>query len=443
MDGHEGYRLSSLRRRALIWSSLLIIFIAAIVVAAARHVAIVEINKLLDNELQQIAVNAGRGLSEAALGPLRNTEVENRVAVQVWREDGETVHQSPEMDRLPRSTRIGFSDIEAGGHLWRVYTAGDGHLFAQVGQRQSARMEIANHAAAAAGVPLLAAFPLAWIAVILGVDQLLRRLANFSDALAARSVEAKDPVDPGGMPNEFLPIISAINKLIDRYRQAVEQQKQFVSEAAHELRTPLAALQIQIDNLHRQSGAAFKSEILSELSQGIRRASAMVGQLLRMARLDGPMLHHARAEIDLKGVMLSVVSEFVPTSARCGVELDMSLNEDVRIEAYDAELRLLFANLIDNAVRYTPFGGSVEVSIAKSNSAISVRILDSGIGIPEHALPRIFDRFYRAAPVDIEGTGLGLAIARKVAQRNNMTLTVENRRDGRGVLAQVDIPVAG
>src|SRR5438874_435118 len=156
MDGHEGYRVNSLRRGALIWSTILIAFITAMVVAAARHVAIVEINKLLDNELQQIAVNAGQGLSDAALEPLRKTEMENRVAVQVWRDDGETVHESPGTDRLPRSAAIGFSDVEVGGNRWRVYTASDGHLLAQVGQRQSARMEIANHAAAAAAVPLLA-----------------------------------------------------------------------------------------------------------------------------------------------------------------------------------------------------------------------------------------------------------------------------------------------
>jgi len=140
--------------------------------------------------------------------------------------------------------------------------------------------------------------------------------------------------------------------------------------------------------------------------------------------------------------MLSVVSEFVPASAKSGVEIGMTFDEDFHAKVADADIRLLFANLIDNAIRYTAPGGNVDVLIKQANSDISVRIVDSGIGIPETALPRIFDRFYRAAPADIEGTGLGLAIARKIAERNNFQLTIANRQDRRGVLAQVLIPLS-
>ena len=434
--------MTSLRSGALIWATVLIAAIGFVAVVATRHVAIVEVDKLLDNELQQIAINAGRGLSDAAFTPLRGTEIENRVAVQIWTRDGELVHESPETDRLPRTNHLGFSDVEVGGNRWRTYTASDGQLFAQVGQRQSARLEIADHAAAAAAVPLLTAFPIAWIAVIFGLDRLLQRLTRFSNALASRSVETREPVISGEMPREFEPIVGAINTLIERHQGAVEQQKQFVSEAAHELRTPLAALQIQINNLAHHPATAAQGEALRELGGGIRRASAMVSQLLKMARLDAPRLRTHDGEVELKPLMLSIVSDFVPTSARCGVELGMSFEEDFRISASGAEIRLLFANLIDNAIRYTPRGGSVEVSVGQVSSDISVRIVDSGIGIPESALPRIFDRFYRAAPVDIEGTGLGLAIASRIAERNNFKLTVDNRRDARGVLAQVLIPIA-
>lgn len=431
----------SLRKVALIWTTILIAIVATAAVLATRHVAIVEVNKLLDNELQQIAINAGGGLSEAAQAPLQETEIENRVAVQTWTDAGVLVHESPATDRLPRLTKLGFADIEFGGNSWRVFTASDGQLFAQVAQRWSARMEIANHAAAAAAVPLLAALPMAWIAVIFGIDRLLQRLAGFSSALALRSVEAKEPIIPGRMPDEFLPIIRAINNLIDRHQLAVEQQRQFVSEAAHELRTPLAALQIQIDNLRFQPDIVARAEVLNELSGGIRRASAMVGQLLRMARLDDPSFHTRETDVDLKELMLSVVSEFVLASAKCGVELGMTFDENFHVKVPDADIRLLFTNLIDNAIRYTAPGGNVDVFIKQASSDISVKIMDSGIGIPETALPRIFDRFYRAAPADIEGTGLGLAIARKIAERNNFKLIIANRRDRRGVLAQVLIPI--
>ena len=434
--------MSSLRKVALIWATVLLAIVATATVFASRYVAIIEVDKLLDNELQQIAINAGHGLNEDALRPSLKTEIENRVSVQTWTDTGKLVHESQTTDRIPRQTKLGFSDLEVDGNLWRVFVASDGQLLAQVAQRWSARMEIANHAAAAAAVPLLAAFPIAWMALIFGLDQLLQRLAGFSNALAVRSVDAKDPIILGKMPDEFVPIINAINSLIDRHQRAVEQQKQFVSEAAHELRTPLAALQIQIDNLGSRSDLETRSEISKELSGGIRRAGAMVGQLLKMARLDGPLVYSREADLDLKELMVSVVSDFVLTSAKRGVELSMTIDETPPIKAYDADIRLLFTNLIDNAIRYTTRGGNVEVLIKRGSSGVSVEIVDSGIGISDDALPRIFDRFYRAAPADIEGTGLGLAIARKIAERNSFQLTIANRQDRKGVLAQVLIPAS-
>jgi two-component system OmpR family sensor kinase len=430
--------MTSLRRSVLIWASLLIAVIATASVIATWHVAIVEVNKLLDNELQQIAINAGQGLSEAAYASLKRTEIENRVAVQVWTEASELIHKSPGTQTLPRSSDTGFSDIVVEGNAWRVYTGSDGHRFAQVAQRQSARLEIANHTAAAAAVPLLAALPIAWIAAIFGLNGLIQRVEGFANVLALRGVESKEPVVADEMPREFLPVVGAINGLIDKHQQAIEQQKQFVSEAAHELRTPLAALQIQVDNLRNQPNA----ESVRELGDGIRRATAMVAQLLRLARLDAPDLPGEGADIDLKELVLSIISDFVPMSTRDGVDLAVAAKESIRIQASDAEVRLLFANLIENAIRYTPRGGVVEVSIERACSNARVEIRDSGIGIPEDALPRIFDRFYRAAPPDIEGTGLGLAIASKIAERNRFDLSVANRTDGKGVVAQVFIPLS-
>ncbi len=427
--------MTSLRRSVLIWASVLIAVIATASVIATWHVAITEVNKLLDNELQQIAINAGQGLSEAAYDALKRTEIENRVAVQLWVESGELIHKSPGTETLPRSSVTGFSDIVVAGNAWRVYTGSDGHRFAQVAQRKSARMEIADHAAAAAAVPLLAALPIAWIAAIFGLNSLIQRVAGFASVLALRGVESKEPVVADEMPREFLPVVGAINGLIERHQQAIEQQKQFVSEAAHELRTPLAALQIQVDNLRNQPNA----ESVRELGDGIRRATAMIAQLLRLARLDAPDLPGEGANIDLKELMLSIVSDFVPMATRDGVELAVAAKESILIKASDAEVRLLLANLIENAIRYTPRGGTVEVSIERECASARVEIRDSGIGIPQDALPRIFDRFYRAAPPDIEGTGLGLAIASKIAERNRFDLSVANRTDGKGVLALVSI----
>src|ERR1700746_3753711 len=198
--------MTSLRRSVLIWASLLIAVIATATVIATWHVAIVEVNKLLDNELQQIAINAGQGLSEAAYASLKRTEIENRVAVQGWTGAGELIHKSPGTQTLPRSSDTGFSDIVVEGNAWRVYTGSDGHRFAQVAQRHSARLEIANHTAAAAAVPLLAALPIAWIAAIFGLNSLIQRVEGFANVLAQRGVESKEPVVADEMPRDFPPV---------------------------------------------------------------------------------------------------------------------------------------------------------------------------------------------------------------------------------------------
>lgn len=432
----------SLRNIAMLWVTILLVIVTCFAILASRALAVIETNKLLDNELQQIALNAGGRLSPQTQQLVSRMEAENRISVQVWGSDDKTIFENPAAARVPRQTELGFKDIDFDGKEWRVYTATDGQRTAQAAQRWSARTEVVNHTALAAAVPVLAALPIAWILIILGVNALLKRFAKFSLELATRGVEAKDPIVAERMPKEVVPLIDAMNELIGRHRSAVEQQKRFLSDAAHELRTPLAALQIQIDNFRNQQSVAVKSEIFNELAAGIHRASAMVRQLMRMARLDDQPQNLESRSVDLKDLVVSVVSEFVqPASAR-NIELEMEIDESLATTVADDDVRFLFTNLIDNAIRYSTAGGNVKVVLCRDGSSTRVEVKDTGIGIPAEALPRIFDRFYRAAPVDIEGTGLGLAIARKIADRYNFDLSIANRVDSKGVCASVVIPAA-
>jgi len=432
----------SLRNIAMIWVTILLVVVTCFAILASRALAVIETNKLLDDELQQIALNAGGRLAPAAHQLVSRMEAENRISVQVWGSDGKTIFENPAAARIPRQTELGFTDIDFDGKAWRVYTATDGQRTAQAAQRWSARTKIANHTALAAAVPVLAALPIAWIVVILGINALLKRFSRFSLELATRGVEAKDPIAAEKMPKEVVPLIDAMNELIGRHRSAVEQQKRFLSDAAHELRTPLAALQIQIDNFRNQQSVTVKSEIFNELAAGIHRASSMVRQLMRMARLDDQPENLESRPVDLRELVVSVVSEFVQPASVRNVELEMEIDESLATTVPDGDVRFLFTNLIDNAIRYSIAGGNVKVVLCRVGSSTRVEVKDTGIGIPVEALSRIFDRFYRAAPVDIEGTGLGLAIARKIADRYNFDLSIANRTDSKGVCASVVIPAA-
>jgi two-component system OmpR family sensor kinase len=361
------------------------------------------------------------------------------VVVQIWDAHGEAIIRTSPFD-IPRQSKMGFTDITFAGKSWRVYTSSDGQRTAQVAQRWSVRNELAENAAFGAALPILGAIPITWLVVIWAINRLLRRLGGFVETLAQRSVDAKDPIPLGNVPSEIAPLNVAINALIGRHQQAVDRQRQFVSDAAHELRTPLAALQIQVDNL-RTHAKDTQREAIDEMNAGVRRACTLVEQLLRLARVEDRSSSGNRQDVDLKDVIAAVVADHVAVAMQRDVDLGLADNGTCGIHLSDPGVRVLFANLVDNAVRYTPGGGKIDVVIKQDSNDALIEVVDSGCGILDAALPRIFDRFFRAAPPDIEGTGLGLAIAKAIADRNGFRLSIVNRQDAAGVVARVEIPI--
>jgi two-component system, OmpR family, sensor kinase len=431
----------SLRQTILVWITVLFAVVGAGASTASYLLAKWETDKLLDAELRQIALNAGEGLSADAMPPMTHSP-EDEVVIQIWNVSGETIFQSSSI-ALPRLAALGFADVSFAGKSWRVYAASDGRRTAQVAQRWSARDELAQNAALGAAMPIIAAIPIAWLVIIWVVNRSLRRLSGLAEAIAERSVDAKDSIPLEHVPSEIGPLISAMNSLVARLQGAVEQQRRFVSDAAHELRTPLAALQIQVDNLqaHPRRGAAWR-ESIDDLKAGVRRASTLVEQLLKMARLEDRTSLDRHEEIDLRDLLRAVVAEHVVIAGQKDVDLGLSIDDAVTLRLSDPDAKLLFANLVDNATRYTPRGGTVDVALKMDGADAIVEVVDSGCGIPSTALPRVFDRFFRAAPPQIEGTGLGLAIAKAIADRNHFGMTIDNRPGTIGVVVRVKIPCA-
>ncbi|MGT2478144.1 sensor histidine kinase [Methylobacterium oryzae CBMB20] len=282
---------------------------------------------------------------------------------------------------------------------------------------------------------MLLLVPLSWIVVGWAMNRALGRLDGLVHDLAGRGAAAQGPLPTRGVPTELVPLVEAMNGLILRLQAALAAQKRFVADAAHELRTPLAAMQIQIDSLQGE-----RDDRGEALAGGVRRANRLVEQLLRLARLDDGA--EARpASVDLGQLLLDCVADYVVLAQRKDIDLGVHVEAPATLRGSEDEVRVLFANLVDNALRYTPPGGQVDVRLMNRDGACVVTVLDTGCGLPPGSEGRLFDRFFRAAPPDIEGTGLGLAIARRIAERNGLGLTVENRRDGRGTLATVRLPV--
>jgi two-component system, OmpR family, sensor kinase len=271
------------------------------------------------------------------------------------------------------------------------------------------------------------------------MNRMVRRLNDLAEKIAARSATATEQIPLAGVPTEVKPLVESMNGLIGRLQAATEAKKRFLADAAHELRTPLAAMQIQVENLAGVRGAG-QDEPVATLAAGVKRAGALVNQLLDLARLDEPP--PARSEtFDLRALLLDGVADCAPLAQGKDVDIGIEFAADAMVQGVERDVRALFANLIDNATRYTPAGGRIDVALVRRDNRPVVEIVDTGPGLPKGAETRIFDRFYRGAPQDSEGTGLGLAITRRIAERHGFELTVANRSDGAsGVIARVVMP---
>lgn len=432
--------MTSLRKLLTARITILVVMIGLSASVMAYFLVRMELNSFQDNQLREVALNAGPTFRHDG-HPRIDVEQEDLLVIQIWEHDGRLIHWSGPEQNIPMQPGLGYFNVTAGGERWRVFRLQDAKHAVQVSQRWSAREEVATHAAAGAVVPVALAVPLTWLLIGWTIRRVLAGLGRLSTDIGRRGADASEKLNTGEVPDEIVPLVDAMNSLIERHQQALEAQRRFVADAAHELRTPLAALQIQIDNLRAQAIDGAARETAADLLEGIRRATHSVHQLLTLTRADASMAH--TPEATRSAILVEMAASGVTAiAASKGVRLAIDANEDVPLIANASQIQLVLSCLLDNAVRYTARGGDIGIAARKSGDGVTIVITDSGCGIPEAALPHIYDRFFRAAPPDIEGTGLGLAIARTVADRNGMRLEIRNRIDGHGVIAELVIPPA-
>ena len=423
--------MTSFRRTTLLWMTVLLAFVGAIAFAVSFEVARQEAGNTLDDQLRQVAMNVGDGPLELH-GPTVKHDAEDDFIIMVWDAAGKQLHPSKNGLILPRQTIQGLATVTALSEDWRVYTASDTRQSVQVAQRMSVRLEMAETAGLQAGLPVLVVIPLAWFVIGWSLSRVLNQTSKLAQSIALRSTNSRELIPVEGVPSEIRPLVDAMNVLTDRLQQALEQQKRFVSDAAHELRSPLTALHLQLGNLQSLTHGDH-ADLVNELGNGIRRAAAMVEQLLRLARSDESSPRPNRIVLDLTELVTQCVADYIHVATAKNVDLGMGARDSATLSGWPSDLKMLFGNLIDNAIRYTPAGGSIDVSVINHNGSPIVEVLDTGCGVLKADIPRLFDRFFRSAPIDIEGSGLGLSIADAVAKRHGLTIQISNRTDRPGL----------
>ncbi len=434
----------SLKQRllALVLSIVVVIWIATAVLTYfdARK----ELDETLDAHLAQsaslLAIQATHELEEIEVdhAPLLH-KYSRRVAFQVW-EEGRTlrIHSLNAPTQALAVNTEGFADNVIDGVGWRVFSTWDENHknLIQVAELTEMREKLARSVVGNLLEPLVISLPILALLLWLGVARGLQPLAKLSGELEMREPENLAPLDAGMAPREVSPLIEKLNKLFTRINASREKERRFTADAAHELRTPVAGIKAQVQVASTATQDTERAHALNNAILGCDRATHLIEQLLTLARLDN--LSEAVTEhCHLRALAAEVIAAIAPTALGKGVHIELIDCEEATTLGNPVLLRILFRNLIDNAVRHTPDGTAVRVSIATTQAQIQLTVCDNGPGIPAEDMDRVAERFYRPVGTEASGSGLGLAIVKNIAEIHAATLHFEANNQGTGLCVKV------
>jgi two-component system, OmpR family, sensor kinase len=323
-------------------------------------------------------------------------------------------------------------------------TRADGSRFA-VAQSAAIRDEIANDMALRTLLPIAALIPCLMLVTALVIAHSLRPMVRLAGDLDTRRADNVTPLPLDGTPSELHPFIASINGRLARTRRLMDQQRRFVTEAAHELRTPIAALSLQAENLKSLDLPEGARNRLIALSQGMQRTRHLLEQLLTLARHDAaPASGCELPLVELDRTAKEVVADLLPQALDRGIDLGFELAEPLGVRSEPVMLAAMIRNLLDNAIRFTPQGGRVDLGVYRQDGAAILQIEDTGPGIAPCDMDRIYEPFYRGLRPEGEGTGLGLSIVKRVVDTLGGSIELENMTGaGRsGLRVTVALPIA-
>jgi two-component system, OmpR family, sensor kinase len=423
--------MKSLRAR-LLWFLLAAIVVAAGIQAfVAYRTVLQEADDIFDHHMQQMALSLRAGLPPSAtvggLGGLGAGEENFEFIVQVWTADGIRIFESAAQAALPQRAVLGFSNVQARRTTYRVFSMQAGPLVIQVAQDMAARRRMAGSLALRSVGPIALAAPLLMLVVWWVVSRSLAPVARVRGQVAARQADDLSPLSEEDLPEEVRPLVHELNLLFDRVRKAFDAQKHFVADAAHELRSPLTALKLQVQGLQRASDESTRELAVARLAAGIDRAARLVEQMLALARHEASAAAGAEREsVSLSEVIRLAISDAVAAAQARHIDIGVVRADPAKVTGQAEALRMLVRNLLDNAVKYTPNGGRVDVAVIQFVDAVELSVDDSGPGIPADERERVLDRFYRSGEPQAPGSGLGLAIVKSIAELHGATVALDH-----------------
>lgn len=431
--------MNSIRRKLLLTLIAAISLVLVIGAWATYGAAREEANSIFDYHLEQIALAVRDQDFSGNAGALAGDE-RLEFVLRIWDRNGLTIYYSRPHGELPDVARLGFSTERTARGAWRIYAVQHRGQTIAVAQPMSVRARIAASAALRTLTPFAVLLPLAALLIWFVVGRALRPLTGLAGSVARRTPDALDPIAETGVPDEALPLVRALNDLLTRLQAALKAQRDFIADAAHELRTPLAALQLQAQLIARADDDTARHAGLADLRAGLERATHVVSQLLTLARAEPGAAPPAPVDVRLADLCRQSVVDHAALAAAGDVDLGFAQGApDAAVAGQPDTLRTLLDNLVANAVRYTPPGGRVDVACGMDGASAWLEVQDNGPGIPPAERARVFDRFYRRAGESAGGSGLGLAIVRAIARRHGAEVVLDDAPGG-GLRARVVFP---
>lgn len=432
--------MKSIRARLLVALIILVALVSLFAAAVAYRRVLSETSDLFDYQLRQMALSLRSQISLAPRIEVPPDQSDTDFVVQIWDVFGTRVYLShpglPMIDRV----RVGYANLSLRGAAWRAYGLQTSEGVIQIAQPLRVRESLARAAALRVIVPLLLLLPIVAAAVAWIVSRGLLPLRHVIADVQRRDVRSLEPLVAMNLPQEIEPLVCELNRLLARLHAAFTAQRSFIADAAHELRSPLTALRLQLQLLDRAPDQNARLEAREWLGAAVERAVRLAEQLLALARND-PQEKADFAVFDLSDAVAEGIKDSHSLAVARGIDLGLDAEPHLMLPGDREGVRTLVRNLVDNAVRYTPAGGSVRVrSLATTDGAV-VEVADTGSGIPPSDRVRVFDRFYRRLPAREGGTGLGLAIVKAIAERHGAQVTIDDAAGG-GLRVAVIFPRA-
>jgi len=365
---------------------------------------------------------------------------------QVWTNGGKLLLHSSSAPKIPLTSEVdGFSDKKISNQDWRVFTTYNDKagIRTVLAERYDTRNELGHRIAQDDLYIMLLTFPLSGLLIWIIIGRGLDSLDKVAEEVANRAPSHLEPVDLHEVPEEIKPVIDELNKLFFRLKEGFEREKRFAADAAHELRTPLAALKTQAQVALHSNDIEEKNQALQKLIASVNRSTHIVQQLLTMSRLVPEAAHmEEKDEVNLSRLTREILAMLAPAAVEKQIDLEFESDEEnLTIYGNSTALGILIRNLVDNAIRYCNEHGRIIVRLAKRQNEIMLEVSDNGPGIPSELQPRVFERFFRVLGNKSPGSGLGLAIVQQIAELHGGRLMMDTPKEGTGLIVRFFLPI--